>query len=210
MYKAKHFDAIIFDLGGVIIDIDYQLTINSFESLGVKNFNKIFSKEQQLQFSDQYERGEISTPEFIKNIQELGKINASMFMMKKAWNAMLQDIPRKRLELCARLKEKMPTFVLSNTNQEHIKRVNDYLLAEYNVPSLNPFFKKVYLSHEIGKRKPENRAWQQILDENNLTNPKKVLFIDDSPQHIEAAKKLNITCHHLNVKKEDIVDLIKL
>ena len=62
-------------------------------------------------------------------------------------------------------------------------------------------FKKVYYSHEIGFRKPNKEAFQLILDENNL-NSDKVLFIDDSPQHIEGAKKLGLKTYHLKNGEE--------
>ena len=62
-------------------------------------------------------------------------------------------------------------------------------------------FKKVYYSHEIGFRKPNKEAFQLILDENNL-NADNVLFIDDSPQHIEGAKNLGIKTYHLKGGEE--------
>ena len=66
-------------------------------------------------------------------------------------------------------------------------------------------FDKIYLSHEIGFRKPNKEAFQIILDENNLKS-NNVLFIDDSPQHIEGAKRLNIQCHYL-LEEEEITDI---
>ena len=62
-------------------------------------------------------------------------------------------------------------------------------------------FNKIYLSHEIGFRKPNKHAFQIILNENSL-KPNNVLFIDDSPQHIEGAKKLGIKTHLLKENEE--------
>ena len=62
-------------------------------------------------------------------------------------------------------------------------------------------FDKVYYSHEIGVRKPHSESFRLVLDENNLKE-KEVLFIDDSPQHIEGAKELGIHTYHLKDNEE--------
>ena len=108
---------------------------------------------------------------------------------------MILDLPQKRIDFLTKLKKLYPLFLLSNTNSIHI----DYFCKSIGVKQSDCFFslfKKIYLSHEIGVRKPNQEAFQIILNENHLT-PKEVLFFDDSPQHIKAAKKLGINCYHV-------------
>ena len=112
---------------------------------------------------------------------------------------MLLDLPEKRLALLLSLKSKYKLFLLSNTNAIHIKAISNQL-GNTQWKDFCNLFDKMYLSHEIGVRKPSIEAFQFILKQQKL-NPNEVLFIDDSPQHIEGAKKLGINCYHLKDRK---------
>ena len=117
---------------------------------------------------------------------------------------MILDLPDKRLQIIQKLKQKYSIFLLSNTNAIHINFLKKSLTKEkWN--KFNNLFNKIYYSHEIKIRKPSEKAFQLILQENNL-RPKEVLFIDDSIQHIKTAKELGINYHHLK-ENEDISTL---
>ncbi len=113
---------------------------------------------------------------------------------------MLLDLPKERIELLKKLKQDFPIYLLSNTNSIHISEFRKKL-GETKYQEFYNLFDKVYYSHEIGFRKPNKEAFQLILDENNL-KANEVLFIDDSPQHIEGANKLGIQTHHLSDTEE--------
>ena len=117
---------------------------------------------------------------------------------------MLLDLPEKRLNYIQNLSKNYRLFLLSNTNNLHIKALRKKI-GEKRWANFTSLFNKIYLSHEIGFRKPNKEAFQIILNENSL-KPNNVLFIDDSPQHIEGAKNLNIQCHYL-LEGEEITDL---
>jgi putative hydrolase of the HAD superfamily len=108
---------------------------------------------------------------------------------------MLLDLPQRRLDCIKKLKNNYKIFLLSNTNEIHIKAFRKKI-GEKQWEAFSSLFDKMYLSHQIGFRKPGKEAFQIILEENKL-KPNEVFFIDDSPQHIEAAKKLGIHCHYL-------------
>ena len=131
--------------------------------------------------------------------------NASIELVENAWNAMLVDLPQSRLNYIKTLKNNYQIFLLSNTNAIHIRAFKNKIGAE-KWKVFSSVFDKMYLSHEIRFRKPDKEAFQIILEENKL-KPNEVFFIDDSPQHIDAAKKLGISCHYLQ-KGGDIVTLI--
>lgn len=199
----KNAKAIIFDLGGVILNIDYKLTIAAFEKLGVKNADSFYSKKVQDPIFDKLEAGAISPKEFLEQLQKECD-NASIELVENAWNAMLLDLPQSRLNYIKTLKNNYQIFLLSNTNAIHIRAFKNKIGAE-KWKAFSSVFDKMYLSHEIGLRKPNKEAFQIILEENKLT-PNEVFFIDDSFQHIEEAKKLGISCRYLQ-KGEDIVTL---
>ncbi len=190
----KNSKAIIFDLGGVILNIDYQLTITTFNELGVENADLFYSKKVQNPIFDKIETGEISANSFLEELQKQ-TTNASIKEVENAWNAMLLDLPQNRLDCIKKLKNNYKIFLLSNTNEIHIKAFRKKI-GEQQWEAFSSLFDKMYLSHQIGFRKPGKEAFQIILEENKL-KPNEVFFIDDSPQHIEAAKKLGIHCHYL-------------
>ena len=199
----KNIKAIIFDLGGVLLNISYQNTIASFKKLGIKNTDNIYSKKTQSHIFNLIETGEITAKKFLEDLQVFTN-NATIQEVKDAWNAMLLNLPKKRLQVLLSLKSNHALFLLSNTNTIHINAISNKLGARKWEGFCN-LFDKIYLSHEIGIRKPNSEAFQLILNQQKL-NPKEVLFIDDSYQHIVSAKKLGIICYHIK-DGEDITTL---
>ena len=116
MKKSK---AIIFDLGGVILNINYQKTIDEFIKLGIKNASILYSKKIQTNLFNQIETGKISSRKFLTELQNK-TTNANIDQVEKAWNAMLLDLPKERITLLKKLKSIYPLFLLSNTNAIHL------------------------------------------------------------------------------------------
>ena len=199
----KKIKSIIFDLGEVLLNISYQNTINEFEKLGIENSSSFYSKKLQNNMFNLLETGKISEDEFVSKIQNSCK-NASEKEIIFAWNSMLLNLPENRIYLLKKLKSEYNIYLLSNTNSIHITAFKKRLGKEKYLEFYN-LFDKVYYSHKIGHRKPNAEAFQLIIEENNL-NSDEVLFIDDSPQHIEGAKKLGINCYHLK-DGEDVISL---
>tara|TARA_B110000003_G_scaffold275286_1_gene317467 strand:- start:338 stop:958 length:621 start_codon:yes stop_codon:yes gene_type:complete len=194
----KNIKAIIFDLGGVILNINYQKTVDNFIKLGWKDASLFYSQKKQTSLFDQIETGSISDKEFILELKKKTTCN-SIKDITTAWNSMLIDLPNNRLNIIKLLKNKYRIYLLSNTNSIHIeafkKKIGDIKWEEfYNL------FDKMYLSHEIGLRKPDSEIFNHIIEDQKL-DAKNIFFIDDSIQHINTAKKLGIKVHHF--KEED-------
>ncbi len=182
---------IIFDLGGVILNIDYKLTEQAFVEAGIADFPALYSQLRQTDLFDKFETGGIGKAEFISELQKVGPAGITEAQVLAAWNAMLLDFPVRRLQILQQLRLYYDLFLLSNTNEIHEETFNDILMRERGIPNLGVFFDKVYLSHRVGMRKPNKEIFQRVLDDNGL-KPEHTLFIDDSPQHIAAAKELGI------------------
>lgn len=204
--QPNKYKNIIFDLGGVLLNIDYDITAKAFEKLGIPQFHKLFSKAEQNKTFDLYEKGLITSDEFRQALNNALRAPVSKEILDNSWNAMLLDLPPARLDLLKKVKQTHRTFLLSNTNEIHIQEFSHSLQQQFGVPDLSSFFEKVYLSYEIKLRKPDAEIFQYVLDNNQL-DPAETLFIDDSPQHIEGAKKLGIHTYWLDVKKESITDV---
>ena len=194
----KNIDNIIFDLGNVILNIDYQNTIDAFKKIGVPNASSFYSKSSQLNIFNQLETGHISKQNFILEIQKITP-KASASQIINAWNAILQDLPNERLEILKNIKDKFSIFLLSNTNSIHIEKIIDKL-GEKKYEEFYNLFEKVYYSHEVKLRKPNSDIFKLVIKENCLSI-KNTLFIDDSIQHIESAKKIGLKTYHLDGNK---------
>ena len=191
----KNIDNIIFDLGNVILNIDYQNTIDAFEKIGVPDASIFYSKSSQLNIFNQLETGHISKQNFILEIQKfVPKASASQII--NAWNAILQDLPNERIEILKDIKDKFSIFLLSNTNTIHIEKIIDKL-GEKKYEEFYNLFDKVYYSHEVKLRKPNADIFKLVIKENCLSIMN-TLFIDDSIQHIESAKKIGLKTYHLD------------
>ncbi len=197
----KKINTIIFDLGYVLLNIDYQKTITEFKKIGIRNASKLYSKKAQDNLFNKLETGNISEDFFLTSLQ-IKTSNATKKQVKYAWNSMLLDLPKKRISLLKLLKSKYHIFLLSNTNSIHISEIRNKL-GEEKYQKFYNLFNKVYYSHEIRLRKPDIKIFQLVLEENKL-NASEVLFIDDSLQHIQGAKTLGIKTIHLKNKKDVI------
>lgn len=197
---------IIFDFGGVLIDVDYHKTINAFRALGLENFGVLYSQADQEHLFDNYETGKISSQYFINQL--IGKVGGGISANKivGAWNAMLGDIHTTNISAVKRLKDLgYNVYLLSNTNDIHIQVAFDRWnkCAELTAHEL---FDHVYLSQEIGLRKPNRDIFEHVLTDISA-NPNEVLFIDDSIQHINTADQLGMQTHHLT-SIDDLSDFL--
>ncbi|MDA9325145.1 HAD family phosphatase [Flavobacteriales bacterium] len=200
MKNIKH---IIFDLGNVILNIEYQKTINEFNKIGIKDASVFYSQSIQQEIFNLLETGKISEFDFLIEVNKLCP-KASHKQILSAWNALILDLPQKRISLINNLKSNFSIYLLSNTNVIHINEIKKKIgVKKYN--RFYNLFNKVYYSHEIGLRKPNPEAFNIILNENDL-NVNEVLFIDDSIQHIKTAKKLGVKTYHLT--KDESIEAI--
>ena len=208
-FMIKGIKHIIFDLGGVLLNIDYSLTERAFIEAGITDFADLYSQLSQSDLFDKLETGRMTREEFVAALQEKSGHKLDEATILKAWNAMLLDFPVRRLQILQQLRLYYDLFLLSNTNEVHEESFNDILLRSHGIPNIGVFFDKVYLSHRVGLRKPGREIFQRILDENNL-KPEDTLFIDDSPQHIATAKELGIQTIYLEKGMTIEKDVFKL
>jgi len=199
---------IIFDLGGVLFDINYHLTAEAFEKIGVKDFENIFAKKGQADVIDRLEEGKIGIDELTKELSVLCGINLSKQQVIEAWNVMLFNIPTPRFELLKELRKKYRVFLYSNINEIHEIGVHQRLQEKYGIANLENHFEKVYYSHLIGIRKPNKEGFLYIIDDQQI-NANETLFIDDSPQHVEGALKAGLQAVWLDLEKQDIHELVE-
>jgi len=188
---------LLLDLGVVIFDVDYNRTSSSFKELGLSNFDDIYSKIKQDNFFDRFETGEMPEAEFRQTVRSHIPHEVTDEQIDNAWNAMLIGISQSTLELLEDLGKKKRIFLLSNTNIIHIKAFSKIIEKQYGFKKFENLFEKTYYSCNIGLRKPDVRIFDYVVKENQLNIPE-TLFIDDSPQHVEGARKYGLAALHLH------------
>lgn len=187
---------IIFDLGGVIINLAFHKSVEALQLLSTEQRAIDFTPKAQSEFFDLYETGQITSAAFRQGLRDTYRIEGEDSALDEAWNAMLLDIPAERIQLLRELGKQYRLFLLSNTNAIHAERFNKTVQEVSGLPSLDSLFEKTYYSHLVGLRKPEAAVFEHILTQNNLV-ARETLFIDDSIQHIEGARKLGLQTLHL-------------
>ena len=203
MTKIKN---IIFDLGGVILNLDYSKTVKEFYKLGFFNFEKLYSQKKQSKIFDDFEKGKFSSKKFISLIKQSEKLNIKGSDFINAWNAMLLEIPNERIEFIKKLKKDYNIFLLSNTNEIHIKKFETDLRKNNCLKDFQNCFDQIYYSSNMGMRKPDKNCFNKVLEDHNL-KAQETLFIDDSAQHIEGAKSVGIKAVLLK-KEANILQLV--
>ncbi|HET8860271.1 HAD family phosphatase [Marivirga sp.] len=188
MQKIK---TIIFDLGGVIINLHVEKTISAFSKLSGLTEKEVENAYLSAVFFKEYEKGLISDKNFRHSLRTNFNLTASDEEIDQAWNAMLGQIPADRIAEIKRLKRNYKCIILSNTNAIHAKAFHEILSNAYSYQHLNELFHEVYFSHELKQRKPDKEIYQNVL---NLckTEASKALFMDDSKLNLETASELGI------------------
>lgn len=185
---------IIFDLGGVIIDIHYQKTIEQFKKFGFTDFEAIYSQLKQTHLFDLLETGKIPPQSFRMELRKYHNLTDKQ--IDEAWNMMIGDMPYQHVNLLKLLRKRFRVFLLSNTNNIHIDYFLKYLNDKYNGNPLLEMFEHTYYSYEIGYRKPDIQAYNYVLMDAGI-NATETLFIDDLEENIAGAQKAGLQTFHL-------------
>ncbi len=199
---------LILDFGGVLLNIDYEAPIREFKKLGIEKFQELFTQASQSNLFDEFEKGKISNEKFISEIRTLSGKNISRQEIEFAWNSILLDFPEDKMRLIEKLKGKFNLFLLSNTNEIHILEFEKSMKEKFGENHFQSHFDKIYFSSRMGMRKPDTEIFEFVLKENSLVAAE-TIFIDDSIQHVAGAKKTGINAFHLDLKKENLQDLLK-
>jgi putative hydrolase of the HAD superfamily len=177
-------DALLFDLGRVIIDLDVARVHAHWAGLAGVSVGHIDQRAQRVAGSEafcKHERGEISDAAFFAHLRRELEINLTDAQLVDGWNAIfVGEMPGIRRVL-SRVHGKLPLYAFSNTNRAHEVHWST-MFAD-----LLASFRKVYVSHEIGARKPDVAAFQRVVADMGVS-PSRVLFFDDNAENVAGAR----------------------
>ncbi len=197
--QFKNIETFLFDLGGVIIDIDSKRTIDGFVKLGFKGIGDHITQSHHEGLFKQLERGEIDEDTFINKVKALIDTPVETNEITSAWNQMVGSIPAERAEIIEKLKAEFPVYLLSNTNGIHLRHCDEMTEGQ----TIKELFNEVFYSYQLGCSKPEASAFQKVIDQTGL-KPETTLFLDDSQVNLDAAKALGFQTK-LITEEEDMI-----
>ena len=193
----KNIKNIVFDLGGVLVDLDFKAAINGLQKAGFANVKERLQTLHQGGIFQKFELGEMTADEFRTAIRENSTVELTDEEVDNLWNAMLLEIPREKLELILDLRGKYMVYLLSNTNSIHW----DYVCKNafnYRGFRVKDYFEETFLSYEMHLAKPDKAIFEKVLQDANLL-PEETLFIDDSEANCKAAEEVGIHAHHYHI-----------
>lgn len=187
---------IIFDLGGVILNLAVENTHREFANLSGLPLAEIKTRVHHGKYFHEYERGLISDAEFRNHLRQSLELQVSDAELDKAWNAMLLDIPQERFALLEQLKQSHRLFLLSNTNEIHRQCFNSIVQQTSGKPGIDHYFHQAYFSHLLNLSKPDVTIYQHVLNDQNLL-PHETVFLDDNADNITGAAKAGLHTFHV-------------
>jgi len=194
-FQTSNIQNIIFDLGGVLLNINPLLSLNEFARLGETDPVTLRNMLVNERIFEKFDTGNLSPEQFRSELCRILNRKLNDAEIDKAWNILLLDFPLPRVELLQQLRKNYRIFLLSNTNIIHYW----YYIAEFyknNGFHMTELFDKLFLSYEIGIHKPDAGIFKQVLKTADL-KPSECVFIDDSLQNVEAAVLQGITGIHI-------------
>ncbi|MCD7926972.1 HAD-IA family hydrolase [Bacteroidaceae bacterium] len=191
---------VIFDLGGVLINLDFDNCLNAFRKAGFQDIEQQACQFRGKGWFSQFELGEISPEEFRNAIRKETSESLSDRKIDDMWNLMLLDIPRQKLDLLLELRGHYMVYLLSNTNQIHWDYACEQMFS-YRGFRVNDFFEDTFLSFQMHKAKPDEAIYEQMMKEANIL-PEETFFIDDSEANCRSAATLGIQSYHYHIGED--------
>jgi FMN phosphatase YigB (HAD superfamily) len=184
-------ETIVFDLGNVLIDIDYNRPIEAFQQLARPGIyiRELLGYTHQIELFDQWERGELSAPEFRNALRQWFEPHTTDQQIDHAWKTILISYPEWKFRMLDALRPHYRLYALSNINEIHVQAINQTAQNIFGRPDFADFFHGAVYSNEVRSRKPEERIYLQLQELSGL-RPETTLFIDDKTENVETALRL--------------------
>ena len=182
--------ALIFDLGGVVIDINLDLAFSYWSKNSNQSFEDIKARFSFDHYYRCHERGEINASDYFKSLRQSLRVDISEHQFLTGWNSIyIGEVPGV-FNLLKKAAEKLPIYAFTNSNSAHQK------VWSKRFSNILSLFNSVFISSEIGKRKPEPEAFQAVANSVGL-ELNQMIFYDDAIENIEGAQKVGLNTVHV-------------
>lgn len=196
----KNIKAVVFDIGGVLVDLNLERCIRSFKELGFTEIENYVNCYHPAEFFGELERGEITPAEFCDKLREVAHIDCTDDEIQRAHRSILESIPVEKLRLMERLRKRgLRIYALSNMSAVMIGRIEELMEADSH--NAEYYFDQMFISYQMGLMKPSPEIYERMLQHIGIP-ANEILFIDDSIENIEEGKRHGMECY-LASERED-------
>ncbi|WP_371805542.1 HAD family hydrolase [Candidatus Lokiarchaeum ossiferum] len=196
------YDAIVFDLGNVLINYTFTRTFEKWADLTEYSFD-FFQKNYKFDsVLYDYEIGKLSSMEYFTYLTEVLGIEWDFSVFKLGWNNIHLGIPNGILPILEQLESKYPLYILSNTNALHASHWKSHFTQ------ITRFFNQIFCSHEMKCHKPESKIYSKLINQIDC-EPARILFFDDVPNNVIGAQNIGIDAYLVKNPSEIYQILIK-
>ena len=182
--------ALLFDLGGVVIDISVERALRHWAPCSRLTFEQMRGRLAADEPFRQPERGELPTADYFDHLRRVFQLDASDQQIADGWNAILVGENTESLRLVESARNQLPCYAFTNTSHTHQAT---WMNAFPNVVSA---FERIFTSPELGLRKPERAAFDAVTREIGV-EPHAVLFFDDLLENVEGARAAGLQAVHV-------------
>ena len=196
----KEVKALLFDLGGVVIEIDFDRVLKRWEPISKLSFTELKATFHFDTAYERHERGEIEAAEYFAHLRDFLQLDASDDEIAAGWNAVfVADLPEV-LAAIAQARVELPCYAFTNTNPTHLATWKAGFPAAFNG------FDKIFVSSDLGVRKPERRAFDAITADIGVAH-EQILFFDDTFENITGAREAGLQAVYVQ-SPEDVCNVL--
>ena len=181
---------IVFDFGGVIVDIDRDKAVQAFIKLGLADADTRLDKYHQTGIFQELEEGKLSADEFRKQLGDLCGRELTMEETKQAWLGFFNEVDLRKLDYILGLRKSYHVYLLSNTNPFVMSWACSPEFSSQG-KSLADYCDKLYLSYQLGCTKPDKGIFYHMLEDSGMV-PSETLFVDDGDSNVHVGKELGM------------------
>ena len=193
---------IVFDLGGVMIDLDRARCVEEFHKIGFTEIDDLIDSYHPKGFLGRLERGDVTNDDFYDYVRRSAGRDIADDEIRRAFTSFLAGIPRYKLQMVRTQRERgFRTYALSNINDVVFPFVRDVLFTQEGL-QLDDYFEKAYLSYEMHELKPSPEIYRKMIEKSGM-RPEATLilikpFITNPPSPLN---KCRITAVHDSFRK---------
>jgi putative hydrolase of the HAD superfamily len=184
-------EALLFDLGGVVVGVDFERAFRAWEDQSALSIEEIRRRFKMDEAYEKHERGEIGASEYFSHLRLVLALEGTDASIALGWNAIFVGEMTESMSYIRAAAERIPCFAFSNSNPTH----QAWWSSSY--PSVVALFRRVFVSSELGMRKPERAAFEAISAATNIV-PGSILFFDDSIENVRGAREAGLRAIHVH------------
>lgn len=196
MPSGSEIKALLFDLGGVVLRIDFKSALNAWAPYSRLSPAAMAERAVSDEAFRRHERGQLDSAGYFAHLREVFELDASDEQIGAGWNAILIDEYALSMALIRQARAHLPCYAFTNTGAYH------YDTWSTAFPDIVSLFDRIFMSFEMGLRKPEKAAFDAVATAIGMTHSE-ILFFDDTDENIEGARNAGLQ----TVKVNDPADI---